>query len=161
MIFPATDTEIQSLDNKELYYGYYMDMPDENLMIILQDRPMDILCEEPKIYKVGVSVCTDESNIKLKLENHLDDFCHYDENVYTDYPLYKLKDKWYSSYDSLVIGYSEMSVREQLSKRLFHHIEYAILITDARRFKWYLYCLNIIMPNSVKGYEEKYPELLI
>lgn len=161
VIFPATDSELKSLNEKELWYGYFMDMPDENLMVVLEDRAIEILCDKPKIHKVTVHITENKIDMKLKIDNHLEEFAFDDEDVYTGYPLYNKNNLWYSSYDSLVLGYTESAVANQLSDRLYNSIEKSIADCNHRRFKWYIYCLGIIVPDEVDRYLEKYPELLI
>ena len=162
MIFPATDIEIKMLDGKELYYGYFMDMPDENLMQVLEDRPIDTLCEIPKIYKVNVGLYEGTYDIRLQLTNHLDEFHFSDtDNVYTDYPLYNKEGKWYSSFDSLVLGFTQSEVANMLSDRLYSQIDRAVVECNHRRFKWYIYCLENLCPDLVKPYTDKYPELML
>lgn len=162
MIFPATDIEVKALDGKQLYYGYFMDMPDENLYVVLEDRPIDLLCEKPKIYRVKVGITESPCEMRLQLTDHLDEF-HFDEtdSVYTDYPLYNKDGEWYSSYDSLVLGYTQMEVQKVLSERLTTHITLAVEQSNHKRFKWYIYCLSVIAPDDVKGYTDKYPELCL
>ena len=162
MIFPATDSEIKSLDGKHLYYGYFMDMPDENLYNVLKDRPLDLICEKPKIYRVKVNITESTYEMRLQLTNHLDEF-QFDstDTVYTDYPMYNKDGEWYSSYDSLILGYTKIEVQELLVDRLVGYINQSIKKSNHKMFKWYVYCLNIISLEVGKIYTDKYPELYL
>lgn len=163
MIFPATDNDMKELSGKEIYYGYYMDPPDDNLLVVLNDRPISSLCDVPKIYTVDVTVETSKignkfDGLKLKLKNNLGVD---DDPIYTDYPLYKKDGMWFSSYESLILGYSYEAVYKHLLERLFKAINFCIVNSDYYRFSWYMYCLGILSPDDVEFFKGEYPEFFI